>query len=145
MTAIERLGDSSCMVLRDRQLHIRTTDHKAISNQEEKERLEKDNIVLTNSTDIEVLNDTDIKVVNSMYHKFSGPLAISRAFGHFDYKFNLNSNEDRYKSNSPMSVIPTIIDFDIDPNNDYKFIIGTDGLWDMSLKKDRSNITKTNR
>ena len=40
---IAYLGDSSCMVLRDRQPYLKTSDHKAISNKEEKERLEKDN------------------------------------------------------------------------------------------------------
>lgn len=93
-----------------------TTDHKPDNKNEI-------DYITRNGGSVDYDNEDDSYRVNNQ-------LAMSRAFGDFELKYN---TDQKYKG--PVSVNPDITLIKCDKNNKYFVILASDGLWDVISNK----------
>jgi len=137
---IAYVGDSKAMIIKDNNLVYQTLNHNCLENQVELERLEKSNVLMSDTSNFRVKNDDEIQLTTSKYHNFTfhylkDQVSVSRVFGHFSIKaYQQDAETKSFSSQSPLIVEPTV--FSLPVEEGLEVIMASDGLWDMIIDSD---------
>jgi serine/threonine protein phosphatase PrpC len=118
-------GDSQAAVYKNGKLEFITELH-SFKNEKERVRL-SDNVTYIPSYDIEVVDGSTLISAYSEYIEWNEDytkLACSQALGH----------------NGVTGCVPDTVVIPITPGDRFKVIIGSDGLWDMIIKKNDEDM-----
>lgn len=69
-----------------------------------------------------------------IFGRVAGVLAVARAFGDNDLK--IDENGKYLGPNAPVSSVPVITTFDMNPNTTYIALLACDGLWDVMTNEE---------
>jgi serine/threonine protein phosphatase PrpC len=115
---VANLGDSRCIIFTpEGKLLLSTEDHKP---KNEIERIKRAGGTVRDN-------------------RVNGVLAVSRAFG--DYEFKINGNDEYMGIDSPVSPLPDITMIDI--TSPVIMVMGSDGLWDTVTHTQVINMSQT--
>ena len=120
-------GDSRCIIFKDGELIHVSKEHNSY-NEEERTRMLKRGITFQSSTNIKVVSDTMIASVPSEYAIFKNGtmLACTQALGH----------------NSKTGYDPSVFVLPLEENVSYRFVMGSDGLFDMVMMDNPCDMEK---
>ena len=120
-------GDSQFIIFKDGEL-VRVSEEHNCSNEKEKERIVAMNgsIKFAPSVTIKVVSETELTNVYSEYVRFpdGNQLATTQALGH----------------RSKTGYAPNHHVFMLDPDSSYRIIMGSDGLFDMTMMDNAVDI-----
>jgi len=120
---IANIGDSRCVIFKNKKVVFTTTDHKPNSN-DEKRRIESSggSIYQTNSVIPLYQNG---KLIEAPWRVLPGRLSVSRTFG------DIEAKDEKFGGKKNVVIAkPDITEFELD--DDYNFIvIGCDGIFDV--------------
>ena len=123
-------GDSQVAIYKNGSLHFISKEHN-YKNKKERKRLISDNVNFIESGNIKMVNTNTLISVYSEYAEWDLPnrymkLACTQALGH--------NNMTGY--NPDYTTIPLTIE------DTFKVIIGSDGLWDMVMVENETDVNK---
>jgi serine/threonine protein phosphatase PrpC len=115
------LGDSKTIVIKScKKVVLETKLHKTCSSKE-RNRVIKSGGYIYSRGYVSIVPETSNE-------EFKPRLAMTRAFGDVWWKKDKTNNFS--PTDGPVCAIPQIQEYDLDPNKNYKIVLGTDGLWD---------------
>jgi serine/threonine protein phosphatase PrpC len=76
------------------------------------------------------------------FSRVGGKLAITRAFGDFNFKYDKDAEGNRTTPNDIITSCPEIRRYDYDPTKDEFIILASDGLFDMFKSQEAVNFVK---
>jgi serine/threonine protein phosphatase PrpC len=120
-------GDSQGMVFKNGELVHITKEHNGLNDSEVK-RLSDLGVRFAPSKNIKVVSETVLTEVPALYavFKYNNHLATTQALGH----------------NSKTGYAPDVTIIPFEENSVYKFVLGSDGLFDMMMLDNDSDIQK---
>jgi serine/threonine protein phosphatase PrpC len=127
-------GDSQFLVFKNSELIYTSKEHNC-QNEDERQRLTEKGYSFISSQNIKLLSETTLTSVESGYACFQDGthLACTQALGH----------------NSKTGYLPETYTFQLIPGETYRIVLGSDGVYDMTMLDNRQDIqdllTKTSR
>lgn len=116
------VGDSRAVLCRNGKAVNLSLDHKA-SRPDEVKRIENQQGCIN-------------------FGRVDGKLAITRAFGDFNFKYDKDIHGNRTTYNDIITSCPEIRRYDYDPTKDEFIILASDGLFDMFKSQEAVNFVK---